>query len=266
MNIFLTNDDGIDSEAFLDFAEALRKGTDHRIFVIAPDSNRSGVSHALTCLHKALSLRPRGKDTWSCSGSPADCASVATMGGLGDLSGQAPFKPDLVLAGINAGANLGTDLIFSGTAAAARHAALYGIPSVALSLAGHQRDFHWGNAIAYSLEHLEELAALWREDIFVNVNIPNTVEGPQGMVITFPSLRQYTDSITIHEGAEGISCTLQWGDILTEAEEGSDWDAVSRNQVSVSPVFIHPVVRRDLCAGAPDHTGAGKRPNPGKRT
>jgi 5'-nucleotidase len=245
MNIFLTNDDGIDSPGFLDFARALRSsrpGSVCRVFVIAPDANRSGISHALTALHGPLHLKKREEDTWSCSGSPADCAGIAIMGGLGELSGQEPFKPDLVIAGINAGANLGTDLLFSGTAAAARHAALYAIPGLALSLAGRWRDgLLWENAISYAVSRIDAWASLWRPDTFVNVNMPNSAEPPLGECITFPSIRQYTDSINFKTDEEGLSCLVRWGDILTRPAEGSDGDAVEQGYVSVSSIYIHPL-------------------------
>jgi 5'-nucleotidase len=254
MNILLTNDDGIDGEAFLDLAEALRSRTSHDVYVLAPDSNRSGVSHALTMIHNNVQVRRRAKDTWACSGSPADCVCVAILGGV-------PVRPDLVLSGINAGTNIGTDLVYSGTAAAARQAALHGVPGIAVSLAGRPGSFCWVEAIDYTVAALPDLLALWTEDVFINVNIPNSPGGPEGTCTTFPAIRQYNDSIVFKGESEGcFSYGLQMGETYTEPEPGSDWDAISRNYVSVSPVFIHPVVRRDRCAGVPDHAGVGKRP------
>jgi 5'-nucleotidase len=134
MNILLTNDDGISSPGLLLLAEALRKNSPHRIFVLAPDTDRSGYSHSIRFLWDPIKIASRGPDTWACSGSPADCVIMAMMGAL-------PFKPDLVLSGINRGANLGTDLIDSGTAAAARQAGLGNIPGIAFSLAGRGEFF-----------------------------------------------------------------------------------------------------------------------------
>ncbi|MDR2742764.1 MAG: 5'/3'-nucleotidase SurE [Treponema sp.] len=254
MNILLTNDDGIDGEAFLDFAGALRSGTPHRVYVLAPDSNCSGVSSALSLIHRQVRLVQRAEDTWACTGTPVDCVCVGVLGGL-------PIKPDLVISGINAGANIGTDLIYSGTAAAARQAALIGIPGIAVSLNGNPGGFYWKQAIDYTLAALPDLEALWTYDIFINVNIPNNPESPLGTCITFPSLRYYNDSIAIGTESDGsLFCKIKEGNFYSEPESGSDWDALLRNYVSVSPVFLHPVVRRDRCAGVPDHAGVGPRP------
>jgi 5'-nucleotidase len=168
---------------------------------------------------------------------------AGTLGGL-------PVKPDLVLSGINAGPNLGTDLIYSGTAAAARQAALHGIPGIALSLAGMPPEpLLWDSAVSFAVEKLEELAGLWREDTFLNVNLPNISGSPLGMLITFPAVRRYNDSLIFFTAPDGSDyCFVKGGVIITEPEPGSDFDAVSRNYASLSPVFIHPVVRRDHCA------------------
>jgi 5'-nucleotidase len=254
MNILLTNDDGIDAEAFLDFADALKTGTSHTVYIIAPDSNRSGVSSALSLIHRHVRVVHRAENTWACSGTPVDCVCVGILGAL-------PVKPDLVISGINAGPNIGTDLIYSGTAAAARQAALAGIPGIAVSLNGRAGTFRWKQAIDYTVAALPELEAFWTHDVFINVNIPNKPEGPLGSRVTFPSIRQYNDSLTIGTDGDGhLSCMLQAGNFYTEPEPGSDWDAVLRNYVSVSPVFLHPVVRRDRCAGVPEYAGVGPRP------
>jgi 5'-nucleotidase len=257
MNIVLTNDDGINCEGLVKFAEALRRGTRHRILVIAPDANRSGVSHSIS-LGSPLRVVSQGEDTWVCSGTPADCAVVAILGGL-------RVKPDLVVSGINAGPNLGTDIVYSGTAAAARQAALHGIPAIAFSLAGLIRPLYWDMAVAFAAEQLDALAGLWAEDTFLNVNIPN-IPGPPGEAVrTFPSVRRYNDGLAVFTAPNTDSYYfVKPGEIDTEPEPGSDWDAVSRNRVSLSPVFIHPVVRRDLCPGVPEHNAAAPRPGKGK--
>jgi 5'-nucleotidase len=155
--------------------------------------------------------------------------------------------PDLVLSGINAGPNLGTDLIYSGTAAAARQAALHDIPSIALSLTGMPPEaLLWDGAVAFAVEKLEELAGFWRKDTFLNINIPNISGRPLGMLTTFPAVRRYNDSLVFFTAPDGSDyCFVKGGAIMTEPEPGSDFDAVSRNYASLSPVFIHPVVRRD---------------------
>ncbi|MDR2899906.1 MAG: 5'/3'-nucleotidase SurE [Treponema sp.] len=254
MKILLTNDDGITCEGIIKLAKGLKSLQKHEIYILAPDSNRSGVSHSLS-LFNPLKITQCSEDSWSCSGTPADCSIVAALGGL-------PFKPDLIISGINAGANLGTDIIYSGTAAAARQAVLNDIPAIALSLDAHHVPFHWDMAVQYVAAHLDEFIGMCAEDIFINVNIPNTAEGPAGMMLTFPSRRRYRDKlVTFRAPYDYTYGFIEGGMIETEPEEGSDSDAISKNMVSVSPVFVHPVVRRDLCEDAPDHSAASKRPS-----
>jgi len=252
MNILLTNDDGIESEGILLLAEALRSRRKDRIFIMAPDTNRSGVSHGLSIFENPIKLTEKSKDTWTCSGLPVDCVIAAVLGAK-------PCKPDIVISGINRGANLGNDIIYSGTAAAARQGALLGLPSIALSLDGWA-NYNWNMAVEYSANHLDDFLSMWEKDIFVNVNIPNSPGGPVGMKTTWPSRKDYHDSLSIVQGPDGKEwCFLVPGEQTVAQEEGSDWDAVSKNFVSVSPVFVYPVVLRDLCPGVPEHAAGGKR-------
>ena len=253
MRILLTNDDGIDCEGLSALSSALERRGGHEIYTLAPDGNRSGVSHSIT-LRGPIRLIQRGERAWACSGTPADCAIVAALGGL-------PFKPDLVVSGINVGPNIGTDLVYSGTAAAARQAALHGIPAVALSLAAYEAPYCWESAARFAAERIDEFFSMWVSDIFVNVNIPNGEEGPKGIVRAFPSRRRYNDTLAVFRAPDGNEyCFIDGGRIDTEPESGSDWDAILRGYAAVSPVFIHPVVRRDVCEDVPDHAAASARP------
>ncbi|AEF84276.1 5'-nucleotidase SurE (Nucleoside 5'-monophosphatephosphohydrolase) [Treponema primitia ZAS-2] len=247
MNILLTNDDGISCEGLLRLADALRELKQHTIYVLAPDRERSGVSNCIS-FYDSIRIRDLGNNTWTCSGTPADCALLGILGAL-------PVKPDLVVSGINAGANLGTDLVYSGTAAAARQAALHGIPAIALSLVIHEGPVFWEPAVAYARDHLEELIAFWKEDTFVNVNFPNSPSYTAPPVLSFPSRRRYQDSLTSFDAPDGYRyCFVKGSGVVVEDELDSDSDAVSRNRVSMSPVFIHPVVLRDICSHAPEHS------------
>jgi len=237
MNILLTNDDGIDSEGIQKLAKALRSKGNYRVTVVAPDSNRSGISHAVSLLNGPVKLSKLEEDVYSCSGYPVDCVIVAMLGAL-------PVKPELVLSGINRGENLGTDIVYSGTAAAARQAGLAGIPAVALSLAGKDV-FYWDMAASWVADHLEELVAFWGKDTFVNVNIPNSPGGPDGMVAAWPAIKSYTDTLEVFNAPDGsFWCFLEGEPEMPAAEMDSDCDAVSRNFVSVSPVFNHPIIKK----------------------
>jgi 5'-nucleotidase len=255
LNILMTNDDGIQCDWFARFVRAMREKSGHKVYVIAPDGDRSGFSHYITFISGPIRLKAYEEDEWACSGSPADCVMMGLMDAL-------PFSVDLVVSGINRGANLGTDLVYSGTASAARQAALHGVPAVAFSLAGERKPFYWDQAIAYAVERFEEFAGLWRDDIFINVNLPNTDSGYRDFEITFPSRRLYLgDRLHVFDAPDRKRyCFMDAGSIQTESEAGSDYDAISRNAVSVSPVFIHPVARNDICVSAPKHAGVNARP------
>jgi 5'-nucleotidase len=184
MKILLTNDDGAASPGIGLLAGALRKAG-HRVFVLAPDSDRSGVSHAISFFIAPCKLTEIEEDTWSCSGTPVDCVVLALMGAIPDLDS----RPELVISGINRGANLGTDILYSGTAAAARQAGLAGIPALALSLV-EEDQWHWETAVSFAVPRLEEMRNFWRADTFVNVNFPNRAEPPSGLVQAFPARRR----------------------------------------------------------------------------
>jgi len=252
MNILLTNDDGINSDGILKLAEALRSGGKHKVTVIAPDTNRSGISHALSIFNNAVKLTCLEKDTWSCTGYPADCV-------IAGINGLLSERPDLILSGINNGENLGTDIIYSGTAAAARQGGLVGIPSIALSLAGNA-PYYWDMAVSWVASHLEELLSYWREYTYVNVNIPNSQDFPIGIIPSWPAAKAYKDSLSTVVASDGSRyCFLEAGDDNLPFEPGSDCDAVSRNFVSVSSVYNYPAVVRDLCPSVPDYAAVGLR-------
>ena len=237
MKILLTNDDGINSEGIQKLAGALRSKGKYKVTVIAPEGNRSGISHAVSLLNGPVKLSRLDADTFSCSGYPADCVIAALLGALTD-------KPDLLLSGINHGVNLGTDIIYSGTVAAARQASLAGIPAIALSLAGSAA-FCWDMAASWAADHLEELMAYCEKDTFVNVNIPNNPEGPDGIAVTYPAAKRYNDTLSVMNAPDGsLWCFLNSGEEAVVTDAGSDCAAVSRNLVSVSSVCNLPAIKR----------------------
>ena len=245
--ILLTNDDGITSSGIRFLAKSLRNAG-HRVFVVAPDTNRSGCSHALEFLNKPLKLSEIEEDTWSCSGTPADCVITSLLGGIPEIcistEGTAlnmERAPDLILSGINAGANLGTDIIYSGTAAAARQGSFFGIPSVALSLVGNDLPWEWESVISYITEKLVSIMGYWKAGTFVNVNFPNIEKKPTSLVPTFPSMRYYNDRIVNFTSPEGVRyCFAKPGKVENVPEEGSDWAEVLKGNAAISVVMSQP--------------------------
>ncbi|MCL2264669.1 MAG: 5'/3'-nucleotidase SurE [Treponema sp.] len=247
--ILLTNDDGISSQGIRLLAKALRdKG--HKVYLVAPDINRSGSSHGIEFLNKPLKFTVIEEDTWSCSGSPADCIITALLGGIDEIcisTDSSSFNmekaPDLILSGINAGANLGTDIIYSGTAAAARQGSFFGIPSVALSLVENDLPRQWDSVIHYVAENLVSLMGYWKAGTFVNVNFPNIDKKPSSLVLTFPSLRCYNDRIVTFFSPEGDKyCFANPGKVDNIPEEGSDWAEILKDNATISVVISQPVI------------------------
>jgi 5'-nucleotidase len=236
MRLLLTNDDGINSPGIMLLASALREAG-HKVFVLAPVADRSGVSHSITFLRGPNKIVQIDEDTWYCDGTPVDCVVIGLMGGLPESA-----SPDVIVSGINRGANLGTDIIYSGTAAAARQGALCNIPSLALSLVEGDA-WHWDMAVTFATERFAEMLAFWKPDCFVNVNIPSQKEMPRGLVHAFPSFRYYNDSMETYYAPDGQRyCFARAGKINVKPEKGSDWEAVAGNNASISDILIHPAL------------------------
>lgn len=232
MKILLTNDDGIESNGLKRLREALEPS--HEVWTFAPDGERSGRSHSIT-LKGAIRVRQTDERLFSCGGSPADCVLLAFHGAL-------PVVPDLVLSGINLGPNLGTDIIYSGTAAAARQAALMGHAGVAVSLASAGKPHHLDGAVAFAAANVERFRSLWTPDHFLNINVPNVPGSGFPFRVTHPSRRIYNDRLVSFAAPDGEMYYFLEGDLAEASlEEGSDWDAVQRGQISVSPIYLHPL-------------------------
>ena len=232
MNILLTNDDGIHSTGLEALMKVLEK--DYTVWVLAPDNERSASSHSIT-INNPMRLSKIAERSWACGGTPADCIILAMLGAI-------PVKPDLVISGINRGPNLGTDIIYSGTVAAARQAAFMGCPAIAISLNTYTEPFYFEPAAGFLAQNLKSFLDLWHPDHFVNINAPNDPGAVKGVKITHPSRRIYHDSVSKFDAPDGNDYYILYGSqIDAEVEEGSDWDAVSHGYLSVSPVFLHPI-------------------------
>lgn len=231
MKILLTNDDGFDSPGL----ECLRgnfKG--HELWTMAPDGDRSGKSHAIT-LRKPLKMKKISERNYTCSGNPADCVLYV-------LAGALPLRPDLVISGINLGPNLGTDLVYSGTAAAARQAAFSGIPGMAVSTASFDPNQDFQPIIDFMEANLEKLVRLWTPDLFININFPADNANPAGVIITRPARRTYKDRVDSFVTKNGDTYLFLSGEIPEAPEDmESDWGAVGKGNISISPIFLHPV-------------------------
>jgi 5'-nucleotidase len=232
MKILLTNDDGISSEGIRTLIRVLSPL--HDVWVVAPETEKSGGSHSIT-LRDSIRVRKLGDRLFSCRGTTADCVMVSVLG-LVPGGGI-----ELIISGINHGPNLGTDILYSGTAAGARQGALMGIPSVALSTARYSPPFDFVPGAEFAARNLEIFRELGTDDHFLNINFPSTGAGDAETVITFPSRRIYRDELSTYTAPNGdIYCFM--GGALPDAhpEEGSDAMVLSQGRISISPIHAHP--------------------------
>jgi 5'-nucleotidase len=240
MRILVTNDDGFGAEGLVALAEVL--SLRHEVCIFAPDRERSGVSHALT-LGIASKVRRVGDGAFTCSGTPADCVLLAMLGAIG-------FEPELVVSGINRGANLGTDIVYSGTCAAAREAVLQGIPGIAVSCAGSAEPFRYGSASSFIRKNLETLASACSGSAFVNVNAPSGDDDSGGAEWASPCHRVYGNELKSSSGTDGFTYHfIMGGGSSVRGEAASDHGVVAAGKVSVSLILVHPQVPAAFLSG-----------------
>lgn len=262
MRLLLTNDDGIDAPGLAMLAAAAADLGE--VFVVAPDSERSGVSFGIT-LNRPLRLRSRRPGWWSCDGTPTDCVYLA-VNHLG-------LAPDVVLSGLNPGPNLGHDVLHSGTVGGAVEGARWGIGSLALSYGSFERA-GMGAAAARLPELLRRLVPeARRRKIALNVNLPPSEALPWGPVrVTFAGQRRYSNEILERRDPRGGSYLWIGGETVTMADiPGSDCNALRDGHVSVTPLGDDLTCRASLVSLA-DAIGAGRpevddrnRPSPPAR-
>ncbi len=201
MKILISNDDGLHSVGIQALGRAFAKRGE--VTIVAPERERSTVSHSLT-LHKPLRIYSRGAGQYAVSGSPADCVY---MGVREILKG----KPDLLLSGINYGANLGNDIFYSGTVAAAREGAQLGIPSYAFSLVydngGRPTEADFEDAAKIAAEVVERCTqAAFPPQTLLNINIPKIAASERkGIRVARQGIRHYANSVLKREDPRGNS-------------------------------------------------------------
>jgi 5'-nucleotidase len=252
--VLLSNDDGHAAAGLLALRDALAAFAD--VVVCAPELNQSATSHSLS-LHRSLRLRRVQEGIFSLDGTPADCVYVA----LNSNGRVLPRRPDLCVSGLNHGLNLGMDVFYSGTVAAAREAALRGIPSVATSAdQGADR----AAAAALSATIVRELWERVRETpmaVLLNVNIPAGSAWPvRG---TRLGARLYDDSVVFRDDPRGREYLWIGGaEPRHEPSPGSDTDAYDAGEVSVSPLSLDLYdATRAALAGAVAAAAAGPGSN-----
>ena len=228
MHILLSNDDGYFAPGLACLAESLSAIAE--IVVVAPERDRSGASNSLT-LDRPLNLRRAANGFYHVNGTPTDCVHLAVTGMLDN-------QVDMVISGINAGANMGDDTIYSGTVAAATEGFLLGIPAIAISLAGKQLA-HYETAARVVVDLVRQFEKRnHTHPWLLNVNVPDIPYSQlQGTEVTRLGKR--------HKAEPVVKSTNPHGDVIywvgaagkeQDAGEGTDFNAVTQKRVSVTPL------------------------------
>jgi len=224
--VLLSNDDGYDASGLRALADALRPLG--RVVVVAPDRNRSGSSHAMT-LHYPVRVEQLEEDRYRVDGTPTDCVNL----GIVHLLREA--RPDLVVSGINRGYNLGDDVTYSGTVAAALEALLLGVPAIAVSRSpALPLDYAAAASIATRLAR-ETLRRGLPPDTLLNVNVPAGGEHP--VRITRQGRRVYEEGVEERRDPKGrVYYWIGGGPSKSLPDPTSDLAAVERGEISVTPL------------------------------
>ncbi|MEN2994386.1 MAG: 5'/3'-nucleotidase SurE [Thermodesulfovibrio sp.] len=228
--ILVTNDDGFFSKGIQYLAEILKELGE--VYIVAPDRDRSAVSHALT-MHRPLRVDLIRENCYSVNGTPTDCVALGVKKLL-------PREPDLIVSGINKGANLGEDITYSGTVSAAIEGTILGVPSFAISLVG-ERPFKYETAGYYAIKIAKFILEKGLPpDTLLNVNVPNkNLSEIRGMKITKQGKRSYENSI--HEIFSPWGEKQYWiggGVVSWQKMDGTDIQAIMENFISVTPLHI----------------------------
>ncbi len=230
MRILVTNDDGYNALGIEALFEALHGLGE--LTVVAPETNHSGASNSLT-LNRPLSVRQASNGFYFINGTPSDCVHVA-------LTGLLDFRPDLVVSGINNGANLGEDTLYSGTVAAASEGYLFGIPAIAFSL------------VRKGWEHLDTAAHVARQVVqrhlaqplqgctLLNVNVPSAaLVDIQGYAVTRLGKRHPSEPVV--KSATPYGDPVYWiGPVgmVSDSAQDTDFGAIEQNKVSITPLRL----------------------------
>lgn len=235
MRVLLTNDDGIHAEG-LAVLERIARTLSDDIWIVAPEADQSGLAHSLS-LSEPLRLREVGEKHFALRGTPTDCVIMAARKVM-------PGPPDLVLSGVNSGANIADDVTYSGTIAGAMEGSLIGSKSIALSQAYNfdgTRVVPWDVVETHAPDLLAKLITLdLPRGVFLNVNFPNCKSDEiQGVAISRQG--KLVHGLWIEERADGRGFPYYWlrfGRKPAEYVEGTDLTALKDNMISVTPLKL----------------------------
>ncbi len=239
MKVLITNDDGVHAPGIL--AVAQKFSEEGEVVVVAPEREKSASGHAIT-MHKPLRVK-RMKELeneingsiYSINGTPSDCIKLGAEALINN-------KPDLVISGINRGANLGTDVLYSGTVSGAMEGAILGYPSLAVSIVNFEVDdysvasnyaFYIGKKLINATMPGEVL-----NNLLLNINVPYIPESEiKGMSLTHLGVRKYVDAFEKRVDPRGREYYWMAGNIIDDtSEKNADVTCISENKVSITPI------------------------------
>ncbi|MBT8040316.1 MAG: 5'/3'-nucleotidase SurE [Gammaproteobacteria bacterium] len=231
MHFLVSNDDGIEARGIQVLFGRLRELG--KVTLVAPDTNRSGASNSLT-LDSPVRIDEIGERTYRVRGTPTDCVHIA-------LTGLLEKDPDIVVSGINAGANLGDDVIYSGTVAAAMEGRFLGLPAIAVSLVFNDRPKHFETAAEAVVLMVERLRSdPLPADTILNINVPDIPWADvRGFEVTRLGHRHRAEPVIKMDDPRGRP--MYWIGQAGEGDDagpGTDFDAVARGFISVTPIHV----------------------------
>ena len=243
MKILISNDDGFQAPGIVALHDALKTLDGVEVEVVAPEHNNSAKSNALT-LHSPLYVHKAANGFRYVNGTPADCVHIALTGLLG-------YRPDLVVSGINNGANMGDDTIYSGTVGAAMEGYLFGIPAIAFS----QVDKGWAELEAAAAKARELVAQMRAQQLvnetpwLLNVNIPNMpLEALRPAKLCRLGRRHAAERVIVQESPRGEA--MYWiggAGAAKDDAEGTDFHATAQGHVSITPLKVDLTDHDNLC-------------------
>ncbi len=235
MRILLSNDDGINSPGMKVLQRIARSLSDD-VWVVAPEGEHSGASHSLT-LTAPLRLRKISAKKFAVEGTPTDCVMMAMNQVMADN------PPDLLLSGVNRGANMGEDVTYSGTIAAAMEGTLVGVPSIALSQSfANRKVMHWATAEKHAGDVIRRLVAIgWPEGVLMNVNFPDCLPGDvRGVEVVRQGRRDIT-ALNIEQRIDAREKPYYWlGYRLQHGtpKAGTDLRATEEGRIAITPLHM----------------------------
>jgi len=231
IKLLISNDDGIEAKGLRVLADKMRGLGE--VTIVAPDKNRSGASNSLT-LDAPVRIEEMGERVYRVNGTPTDCVHIA-------LTGLLQGDPDIVVSGINAGANLGDDVIYSGTVAAAMEGRFLGFPAIAMSLVLEGKPHHFQTAAEVALRLVRQLKQdPLPADTILNVNVPDCPWTEiRGFEVTRLGHRHRAEPVIKTTDPRGRD--MYWigpAGAGQDAGPGTDFDAIRRRFISITPIHV----------------------------